>query len=142
MPNPTLYFSKSSGWVCENSNSVLFVKSFSIFGKLFSIAFNNSIEISPFLIVPNGTIYNDIITPHGTIVNGKRWCSMYFQRIKDLRQDADKTQQQIADAIHCNVTVYARYERGDREIPFSIAILLAKYYNVSLDYIAGIKNKP
>lgn len=66
---------------------------------------------------------------------------MYFQRIKDLREDADKTQQQVANDIHCNVTVYARYERGEREIPFSIALLLAKYYNTSLDYIAGTTNK-
>lgn len=63
---------------------------------------------------------------------------MYYPRLKDLRDDAELTQQQLADAIDCNVSVYARYERGNREIPFHVAILLAKFYNVNLDYIAGL----
>ncbi|MBE6012822.1 helix-turn-helix domain-containing protein [Anaeropeptidivorans aminofermentans] len=63
---------------------------------------------------------------------------MYFKRIADLRIDNDMTQQQIADILGCNRQVYARYERGLREIPISMLIKLAKHYNVSIDYILGI----
>lgn len=66
---------------------------------------------------------------------------MHFKRIRDLREDHDKTQQQIADVLVCNVTVYRRYELGNREIPVSMLIKLAKYYNVSLDYITGLTNE-
>ncbi|MCR4692334.1 MAG: helix-turn-helix domain-containing protein [Firmicutes bacterium] len=60
---------------------------------------------------------------------------MYFKRLYELRTDNDLTQQQIADYLVCNRQVYARYERGIREIPVSMLIKLAKLYNVSIDYI-------
>lgn len=60
---------------------------------------------------------------------------MFFKRIGDLRIDSDKTQQEIADILICNRQVYARYEKGIREIPVSMLIKIAKYYNVSTDYI-------
>lgn len=66
---------------------------------------------------------------------------MYFKRIYDLRIDHDKTQQEIADYLQCNRQVYARYERGLREIPVSMLIRLAEYYGVSADYILGISNR-
>ena len=53
-----------------------------------------------------------------------------------LREDNDKTQAQIAKMLNMHLTVYQRYERGEREIPFWVAIKLADYYKVSLDYIA------
>ena len=59
-----------------------------------------------------------------------------YRRIRDLREDNDKTQAQIAAALNMQLTVYQRYERGEREIPFWVAIKLANYYNVSLDFIA------
>lgn len=62
---------------------------------------------------------------------------MNFNRVRELREDRDQTQQQIADMLNCNVTVYRRYELGIREIPVSMLIKLAQYYGVSLDYIAG-----
>lgn len=65
---------------------------------------------------------------------------MPYSRIRDLREDANLSQRQIAEIIHMHKTTYTRYETGEREIPFNIAILLAKYYKVSLDYIAGLKN--
>lgn len=65
---------------------------------------------------------------------------MYFQRISDLRQDHDLTQQQVADILHCKREVYRRYEKGIREIPVSYAITLAQYYHVSLDYLLGLKD--
>ena len=61
---------------------------------------------------------------------------MHFQRLRDLREDNDKTQSQIAEMLNMHLTVYQRYERGEREIPFWVAIKLADYYKVSLDYIA------
>lgn len=61
--------------------------------------------------------------------------------MKDLREDAELTQVQVAEILHMHRTTYVRYETGEREIPFNIAILLAQYYNVSLDYIAGLTNK-
>jgi len=65
---------------------------------------------------------------------------MPYNRIRDLREDANLSQRQIAEIMHMHKTTYTRYETGEREIPFNIAILLAKFYKVSLDYIAGISN--
>jgi transcriptional regulator with XRE-family HTH domain len=66
---------------------------------------------------------------------------MVYNRIKDLREDADLSQKGIADILHMHKTTYTRYETGEREIPFNIAILLAQYYKVSLDYLAGLTNE-
>lgn len=63
-----------------------------------------------------------------------------YNRIKDLREDADKTQQELADYLGTSSRHYGKYELGNAEIPFERAIMLAKYYNVSLDYIAGLTN--
>lgn len=67
--------------------------------------------------------------------------TMYFQRLTDLRQDHDLTQQEVADILHCKREVYRRYEKGVREIPVSYAITLAQYYQVSLDYLLGLTNQ-
>ena len=64
---------------------------------------------------------------------------MFFKRIHELRIDNDLSQQQVADYLMCNRQVYARYERGIREIPVSMLIKLAKLYNVSVDYILELK---
>lgn len=66
---------------------------------------------------------------------------MFFKRLYDLRTDNDLTQQQVADYLTCNRQVYARYERGIREIPVSMLIKLAKLYNVSTDYILELNDK-
>jgi len=66
---------------------------------------------------------------------------MFFRRLYDLRTDNDLTQQQLADYLMCNRQVYARYERGLREIPVSMIIKLAKFYNVSTDYILELKDE-
>lgn len=62
----------------------------------------------------------------------------YITRIRNLREDSDKTQQQIADYLGTSQTMYARYERGANEMPIRHLIKLAKYYNVSLDYLCGL----
>ncbi len=63
-----------------------------------------------------------------------------YNRIKDLREDADKLQKEIAADLDTNVTQYRRYESGEREPQFEFIIKLAEYHNVSLDYIAGRTN--
>lgn len=72
--------------------------------------------------------------PFGSIFWGDY---MYFQRIRDLREDHDKTQQEIAEYLHTHRNAYRRYETGEREIPVSALIKLADLYHVSLDYLTG-----
>ena len=68
---------------------------------------------------------------------------MYFyQRLRDLREDADRSQTQIAEILGMKQQQYARYENGTQEIPFHHVIDLARYYNVSLDYLAGLIDVP
>ena len=62
-----------------------------------------------------------------------------YKRIRDLREDHDKTQKEIADLLNMQLSVYRRYEVGEREMPLWAAIKLANYYNVSLDYLVGRK---
>ncbi len=64
----------------------------------------------------------------------------HYSRLKDLREDANKTQGKIAEILGTTAQYYGKYEKGERELPFSRAIELADYYNVSLDYIAGRTN--
>lgn len=66
---------------------------------------------------------------------------MTFQRIRDLREDSDKTQQEIADYLHMHREVYRRYEIGQREMPAWAIIKLAKYYHTSADYLLGLTNR-
>ena len=65
-----------------------------------------------------------------------------YQRLKNLREDADKSQKEIAQIIGTSQSYYAQYENGKRIIPFERVVALAKYYNVSLDYIAGFIDTP
>ena len=65
-----------------------------------------------------------------------------YQRLKDLREDRDLTQSQLAEALGLYTTTYARYERGENELPLYMAIEIAKFYNVSIDYIAGLIKTP
>ncbi len=66
----------------------------------------------------------------------------FYQRLRDLREDHDKTQAEIAEILKTAREQYHKYETGKQEIPFHHAIKLARYYNVSLDYIAGIIDMP
>ncbi|MFQ9570087.1 MAG: helix-turn-helix domain-containing protein [Roseburia inulinivorans] len=61
----------------------------------------------------------------------------YISRIRNLREDADKTQQEIAEYLGTSQTMYARYERGANEMPIRHLIKLSDYYQVSLDYLCG-----
>jgi len=66
----------------------------------------------------------------------------FYQRLRDLREDHDKTQAEIASVLKTTQSYYAQYEAGKRSIPFDRMIILAKYYNVSLDYLAGLIPTP
>lgn len=61
-----------------------------------------------------------------------------YKRIRELREDKDKTQEQIAKKLNIYTTTYQRWERGETEIPAHIIIKLCKFYNVSADYILGL----
>ncbi len=65
----------------------------------------------------------------------------YIKRIRDLREDSDKTQREIADVLGTSQTMYARYERGANELPIRHLITLCRYYKVSADYILGFSDK-
>ena len=65
-----------------------------------------------------------------------------YQRLRDLREDSDKSQGEIAKIIGTSQSYYAQYENGKRAIPFERVVILANYYNVSLDYIAGFIDEP
>ena len=64
----------------------------------------------------------------------------YYQRLRDLKEDSDLTQEEVSEIIKVSTNHYGKYERGKTDIPFSKAIKLADYYDVSLDYIAGRTN--
>ena len=66
---------------------------------------------------------------------------MFFQRLEDLRVDADKTQEEIANVLNCKREVYRRYEKGIYEIPVWAVITLAKFYGTTTDYILGLSDK-
>ena len=65
---------------------------------------------------------------------------MYFQRLRDLREDMDMNQTEIAKILHTSQTVYSRYERGFQTIPVEHLLILADFYQVSTDYILGRTN--
>ncbi len=65
-----------------------------------------------------------------------------YRRVRDLREDNDKTQREIAELLNMQLTVYQRYERGERELPLWAAIKLADFYKVTLDYLVDRDFKP
>ena len=65
---------------------------------------------------------------------------MFFHRLKDLREDCDLRQSDVADFLGIKQTVYSRYERGYQNIPLEHLIKLADFYKVSTDYILGRTN--
>ncbi len=69
---------------------------------------------------------------------------MYYSRLRDLREDNDLVQKQVADLLGIDQRVYSNYETGKREIPTRFVVKLAKYYKTSTDYILGLtdNNKP
>lgn len=67
---------------------------------------------------------------------------MYLRRLRDLREDRDLTQTQVAQLLGIRQTVYSRYERGFQNLPLEHLLFLADYYKVSTDYLLGRTNDP
>lgn len=67
---------------------------------------------------------------------------MTYKRIKDLREDKDITQKEMAKALNCSQQVYSNYELGQRDIPTDILIKLSEIHKVSVDYILGLTDNP
>ena len=67
---------------------------------------------------------------------------MYFKRLRDMREDHDLSQQQVADRLGIQQTVYSRYERGVRQIPVDLLMELAELYETSTDYLLGRTDDP
>lgn len=65
-----------------------------------------------------------------------------YKKVRDLREDKDLTQQELAAMLHLTQATYSRYETGDLDIPTGILIRLSKFYNVSIDYLLGQTDNP
>jgi len=65
-----------------------------------------------------------------------------YKRIRDLREDHDLTQREMAARLNCSQQVYSNYELGQRDIPTDILIKLSTHYGVSVDYILGLTDNP
>jgi transcriptional regulator with XRE-family HTH domain len=65
----------------------------------------------------------------------------YVVRMRNLREDSDKTQKELAIVLKTSQTMYARYERGANELPIRHLITIAKFYDVSTDYLLGLTNE-
>ncbi|MBR6950812.1 MAG: helix-turn-helix transcriptional regulator [Oscillospiraceae bacterium] len=65
-----------------------------------------------------------------------------YPRIRDLREDRDLTQRELAACLNCSQQVYSNYELGQRDIPTDILIRLSSFYKVSVDYILGLTENP
>ena len=63
-----------------------------------------------------------------------------YQRIRDLREDADLSQREIAEALNCSQQAFSNYELGQRDIPTATLIELAQFHETSVDYILGLTN--
>lgn len=65
-----------------------------------------------------------------------------YQRIRNLREDKDLTQQKMGEILQCSQRIYSNYERGDVDIPTSILVALARFHNTSTDYLLELTNNP
>jgi transcriptional regulator with XRE-family HTH domain len=86
-----------------------------------------------FAVFVNATICGVVSYPRGDHM---------YQRIRDLREDRDLKQRQVADYLNCSQQVYSNYELGQRDIPTDILIKLSDFYGVSVDYLLGLTNNP
>lgn len=86
--------------------------------------------------------YNNhvLICQYHLIIRAGDIVDNYYPRLKDLREDSDLSQQQVADFLGMKQPQYSRYERGLRDIPTDVLIRLARFYKTSTDYILGLTN--
>ena len=97
--------------------------------------------IAHFALNCNSAFRSDLYFLTGLEINNsteeKRGEPMKFQRIQDLRTDADLSQKQISEILHISQRSYSHYETGSRNIPIEMLIRLANYYETSIDYLVG-----
>lgn len=62
-------------------------------------------------------------------------------KIRNLREDSDLSQSKVARYLMCDQSLYSKYERGERELPLRLAVRLAEFYGVSVDYLAGLTDE-
>lgn len=67
---------------------------------------------------------------------------MVYHRVRDLREDHDLKQKELAEFLNCSQQVYSNYELGQHDIPTEILIRLSEFYHVSVDYLLGLTNRP
>ena len=65
----------------------------------------------------------------------------YYRRLRDLREDHDLTQNELVEKLNMHKTTYTNYEQGKRDLPLSLALELAQFYNVSIDYLVGLTDE-
>lgn len=65
-----------------------------------------------------------------------------YQRLRDLREDHDLKQREVAELLRCSQQVYSNYELGQRDIPTDVLVRLSDFYKVSVDYLLGLTNNP
>ena len=78
---------------------------------------------------------------HYGILKQGDWMAIY-QKIRDLREDRDLKQRELAEYLNCSQRVYSNYELGQRDIPTDILIRLSNFYKVSIDYLLGQTSNP
>lgn len=83
-----------------------------------------------------------VVLGHNRAITQREGWRLYYRRIRDLREDADLTQDKLVQKLGMHKTTYTNYEQGKREPPFSFIIQLADFYGVSIDYIAGRSDSP
>ena len=88
------------------------------------------------------TIVNSVYSQYDRMKQKGDDAMNYFQRLRDVRHDHDLTQTQVAELLHIRQSDYSKYERGVNMMGIDKYIVLAKFYNVSLDYLTGITNTP
>lgn len=86
----------------------------------------------------NCAICQPLLAPSCIFVLG----GLMYERIRNLREDKDLTQKQIAEHLNCSQRVYSNYEHGQRDIPTHVLIALAKFHETSTDYLLGISDNP
>lgn len=105
----------------------------------FELSFTKFLSFSIIVLAPHGHNYPVICCQLVTFY----WVMiMEIKRLHDLREDNDKTQQEIADILNMHRSVYRRYESGEREAPAWVVVKLADYYKVSTDYLLGRTDDP
>ena len=97
---------------------------------------NGRIKDAEAVVEAYGLHCGSSLQPNRGVTNMK-----YNERIRELREDKSLTQQRIADLLHIGQRTYADYESGKTRIPVDSLLILARFYNVSMDYIAGASNQ-